>query len=83
MLRMQNQESLGETMLVVWSSTERLRSVYIMSRGLLDRMPVSEYWPEYGVGSKAATTVKMFLNHTADYQPSKSLCQQMHTMTGH
>ena len=58
-----------ETMPVVWSSTKGATSICLhtlASRGLLDLdAPVSEYWPEYGVGSKAATTVKMFLNHTA------------------
>ena len=54
---------------MVWSSTKGATSICLhtlASRGLLDLdAPVSEYWPEYGVGSKAATTVKMFLNHTA------------------
>ena len=58
-----------ETMPVVWSSTKGATSIclHILAyRGLLDLdAPVSDYWPEYGIGSKAATTVKMFLNHTA------------------
>ena len=58
-----------ETMPVVWSSTKGATSICLHTlafRGLLDLdAPVSEYWPDYGVGSKAATTVKMFLNHTA------------------
>ena len=58
-----------ETMPVVWSSTKGATSICLHTlayRGLLNLdAPVSEYWPEYGVGNKAATTVKMFLNHTA------------------
>ena len=58
-----------ETMPVVWSSTKGATSICLHTlayRGLLNLdAPVTEYWPEYGVGSKATTTVKMFLNHTA------------------
>jgi len=57
------------TMPVIWSSTKGATSICLHTlayRGLLDLdAPVSEYWPEYGVGEKANTTVKMFLDHTA------------------
>ena len=58
-----------KTMPVVWSSTKGATSICLHNlafRGILDLdAPVSEYWPEYGVGDKSATTVKMFLDHTA------------------
>ena len=58
-----------KTMPIVWSSTKGATSICLHTlayRGLLDLdAPVSEYWPEYGVGDKASTTVKMFLDHTA------------------
>ena len=54
---------------MVWSSTKGATALCLHSlafRGLLDLdAPVSEYWPEYGVGDKGTTTVTMFLNHTA------------------
>ena len=57
------------TMPIIWSSTKGATSICLHTlayRGLLDLdAPVSEYWPEYGVGDKASTTVKMFLDHTA------------------
>ncbi len=38
----------------------------LASRGELDlHAPVTRYWPEYGKNGKAATTVAMFLNHSA------------------
>lgn len=58
-----------ETMPVVWSSTKGATSICLHTlayRGLIDLdAPVANYWPEYGIDSKASTTVKMFLNHTA------------------
>ncbi len=58
-----------KTLPVVWSSTKGATALCLHSlafRGLLNLdTPVSEYWPEYGVGEKGATTVTMFLNHTA------------------
>ena len=60
---------INSTMPIIWSSTKGATSICLHTlayRGLLDLdAPVSEYWPEYGVEDKAATTVKMFLNHTA------------------
>ncbi|MCH2352124.1 MAG: beta-lactamase family protein [Pseudomonadales bacterium] len=58
-----------KTMPIVWSSTKGATSICLHTlayRGELDLdAPVSEYWPEYGIGDKASTTVKMFLDHTA------------------
>ena len=55
-----------KTMPIVWSSTKGATSICLHTlayRGLLDLdAPVSEYWPEYGVGDKASTTVKIFLD---------------------
>ena len=60
-----------QTLPVVWSSTKGATALCLHSlafRGLLDLdAPVSEYWPEYGVGDKGTTTVTMFLNHTAGF----------------
>jgi len=57
----------ADTLSVVWSSTKGAVSFcthLLASRGELDiDAPVAEYWPEYAQNGKAATTVKMLLNH--------------------
>lgn len=57
----------SDTLSVVWSSTKGAVSLcthLLASRGQLDLdAPVAEYWPEYAQNGKAATTVKMLLNH--------------------
>jgi len=56
-----------DTLSVVWSSTKGAVSFcthLLAARGQLDiDAPVSDYWPEYAQNGKAATTVKMLLNH--------------------
>jgi CubicO group peptidase (beta-lactamase class C family) len=57
----------SDTLSIVWSSTKGAVSFcphLLSNRGLLDiDAPVTDYWPEYGQNGKAATTVKMLLNH--------------------
>lgn len=57
----------ADTLSIVWSSTKGAVSFcthLLGARGRLDiDAPVAEYWPEYAQNGKAATTVKMLLNH--------------------
>ena len=56
-----------DTLSIVWSSTKGAVSFcthLLAARGDIDLdAPVATYWPEYAQNGKAATTVKMLLNH--------------------
>jgi CubicO group peptidase (beta-lactamase class C family) len=62
----------------VWSTTKGLCALCLamaVDRGLIDyTMPVSHYWPEYGVEGKARITVETLLSHrggiTGFYTPA-------------
>lgn len=58
-----------DTVGVVFSATKGATALcahVLASRGELDLdAPVTRYWPEYGQGGKADTTVAMLLDHTA------------------
>ena len=57
----------SDTLSVVWASTKGAVSFcthLLAARGEIDLdAPVADYWPEYAQNGKAATTVKMMLNH--------------------
>ncbi len=58
-----------DTVSVVFSCTKGATAIcahVLKSRGLLDYdAPVTRYWPEFGRHGKEATTVRMFLDHSA------------------
>ena len=58
-----------DTVSVVFSCTKGATALCAqlqIDRGLLDlHAPVGRYWPEFGRGAKAQTTVAMLLNHSA------------------
>ncbi|WLQ15962.1 serine hydrolase domain-containing protein [Hahella aquimaris] len=58
-----------DTLVTIWSCTKpvvSLCAMLLMQDGLLrPDQRVTDFWPEYGKNGKHATTVEMFLNHTA------------------
>lgn len=58
-----------DTVSIVFSCTKGATAIcahVLKSRGLLDYdAPVTRYWPEFGKHGKEATTVRMFLDHSA------------------
>ena len=59
----------ADTLTCVYSCTKGIAALaahILVDRGLLDlEALVSDYWPEYGCNGKAATTVRMLLDHSA------------------
>jgi len=58
-----------DTVSIVFSNTKPATAMclhILADRGLVDLdAPVTEYWPEYAAAGKAATTVRMLLDHSA------------------
>ena len=59
----------GDSLFVLWSTTKGMIAILaamLIEQGLLDPdEPVSQVWPEYGVGGKEQTTAAHLLSHAA------------------
>jgi len=76
-----------DTISVIFSATKAATALCIhllAQRGRIELDSfVADYWPEYGAASKAATTIRMVLDHTAGVpalrEPLKPDCLTDHT----